>query len=327
MWRRFRKKAASILLIFSIPFLCGIIMQDEEQDVLLKRKISDAGFRVAVTDATGSYTYDPEELIPYMIAAVVPFGTEEQLVQALAILCRTNLVYCWEESGRPEQIPYEECGLPICSFFEYKELLRYKINSAEDKEDDIKRAVEATEGIILLYEGDVIKAPFFYLSAGQTRAGNGDTGQTYLQNQSCENDIYHEKYLNKYYFEKDLFWERLESLMPESIEGEQMTQRELNEWVLLSDEAGYIGCLFYKKEQIYIDIVRFCEEFDLCSPCFEIEEREKEIVLVTRGVGHGFGLNISHAKKQAQDGMSCYDILNYYFANTKKDKGYNVNVG
>ncbi len=327
MWKQIRKKAVGILVMLSIPLLSGIIMRDEEQDMLLKRKISDVGFQVVVTDVTGSYMYDPEELIPYMIAAVVPFGTEEQLLQALAVLCRTNLVHCWETGGRPELIQYEECGLPICSFFEYKELFGYKINSAEDKEDDIKRAVEATEGIILLYEGDVIEAPFFYLSAGQTREGSRDMGQTYLQTKSCDSDIYHGKYLNKYYFEKKTFWERLESLMPESIEGEQMTERKLEDWSIHSDEAGYICCLFYKKEQIYIDVISFCEEFGLCSSCFEIEERENEVVIVTRGVGHGFGLNISYAKKQAQDGMSCYDILNYYFTNTKKDKGYNVNVG
>ncbi len=326
MWKRIKKKAVGILILLSIPFLIGIIMQDEEQDVLLKRKISDAGFQVVVTDATGSYTYDPEELIPYMITAVVPFGTEEQLVQALAVLCRTNLVYCWETCGRPELIRYEECGLPICDFFEYKEQLMYKIKHTEEKEDDIKRAVEATEGIILLYEGEVIEVPFFYLSAGQTRVGSEDEKQTYLQAKSCENDVYHNDYLNKYYFEKDDFWGRLESIMPGSIEGEQMTTRVLEDWSFLTDKVGYVGCLLYKKKKIFVDVVSFCEEFDLCSPCFEIEEREKNIVISTRGVGHGFGLNLSFAKKQAQDGMSCYDILNYYFANTKKDKGYNVSV-
>ena len=326
MWRRIKRKAISILILFCIPFLVGFVTRDEEQQEMLKHKMSDAGFQVVVTDATGSYTYDPEELLPYMVAAIVPFGSEEQLLQALVILCRTNLVYCWENSGRPEQLVYEECGLPVCSFGEYKELLAYKINHTEDKEDDIQRAVDATEGIILLYEGDVIEAPFFSLSAGQTREGSSGLNQTYLQIKKCENDIYHRSYLNKYYFTKDDFWNKLESLMPGSIEGQQMTTRMFDDWKLLTDESGYVCSLFYKKENVYVDSIRFCEKFDLRSFCMEIEEREKQMVITTRGIGHGFGLNLSFAKKQAQEGMSCYEILNYYFTNTKKDKGYNVSV-
>ncbi|MBQ7942863.1 MAG: hypothetical protein IJ326_02240 [Lachnospiraceae bacterium] len=324
MLKRIKRRAIGILILLCIPFLIGIAIRDEEQQEMLEHKISDAGFQVVVTDATGSYTYDPEELIPYMVAAIVPFGSEEQLLQAFAILCRTNLVYYWEVSGRQETLAYEECGLPVCSFGEYKELLEYKIDSAEDKEDDIKRAVEATEGIILLYEGDTIEAPFFYLSAGQTRTGND--GQAYLQGKICDEDIHHSSYLNKYYFEKEDFWNKLEALMPGSIDGERMTARIMKDWSLPADESGYVYGLLYEKEQVYIDAISFCNQFELCSSCFEIEEREKQMVITTRGVGHGFGLNMTYAAKQAQNGMSYYEILNYYFANTKKDKGYNVSV-
>ncbi len=292
---------------------------------MLERKMSDAGFQVVVTDATGSYTYDPEELVPYMVAAIVPFGSQEQLLQALAILCRTNLVYYWEESGRQDTLDYEKCGLPVCSYGEYKELLERKINNAEDKEDDIKRAVEATEGIILLYEGDTIEAPFFYLSAGQTRTGSKE--QVYLQGKTCGEDIHHGGYLNKYYFEKEEFWNKLEELLPGNIEGVQMISRRIEDWSFLLDKAGYVCGLLYEKEHLYIDTVSFCDKFGLCSAYFEIEERERQMVITARGVGHGFGFNIIHATRQAQGGMSCYEILNYYFTNTKKDKGYNVSVG
>lgn len=321
-----KKRAAWVAILLGVPLLLGILLRDEEQQDMLKRKKSDAGFVVVVSDATGNYRYDPEELIPYMIAAVQPFGAEEQLLQALAILCRTNLVYVWEESGRPMSIEYEACGLPVCDFFEYKERLKEKIYSAEDKEDDIKRAVEATEGIILLCDGETIKAPFFSLSNGQTRAGGEGVRYKYLQKNSCGEDILHSNYLNKYYLDKEEFWNRLESLMPGYVAGEQMTTRVIEDWRLIQDEADYVWSLLYEKENIYIDAISFCDEFQVLSSCFEIEDREEEIVIITRGMGHGFGFNLSYATKQAKDGMSCYEILNYYFTNTKKDKGYNVSV-
>lgn len=326
MWKKIKKRAAWFAILLGVPLLLGIFSRDEEQQDMQKVKKSDAGFEVMVSDATGSYRYDPEELIPYIVAAIVPFGTEEQLLQALAILCRTNLVYGWEEAGRPQHIAFETCGLPICDFFEYKNRLLEKINSAEDKEDDIKRAVEATEGIILLFEGNTIKAPFFTLSNGWTRSDIAGDEYAYLQEQSCEEDIHHSDYLNKIYFEKEDFWKRLESIMPGSVEDERMTTRILEDWRLIKDDTDYVWSLFYQKEKIYIDAICFCEEFQLASSCFEIEERETEIVVISRGIGHGFGLNLSYAIRQAKNGMSCYEILNYYFANTKKDKGYNVSV-
>lgn len=328
MLKRIKKRVIQVLIMLCIPFFIGMVIREDEQIGMLKKKVSDAGFQVIVSDATGSYTYDPEELIPYMVAAIVPFGSEEQLLQALAIVCRTNLSYYWEENGRQDALAYEECGLPICSFFEYKELLAYKIKKTEDKEDDIRRAVEATEGIILLCDGEVIKAPFFYLSAGQTRDGSAQEDYAYLQSKACEEDIYHSSYLKKYYFEKEEFWLNIEILLEESVNQEMIDRvsRTVEDWGYRKDTAGYVYALIHKKEQLYIDGISFCEKFDLCSSYFEIEERESQIVITTKGVGHGFGLNLTHATSQAQAGMSSYDILNYYFTNTKIDKGYNVSV-
>ena len=79
------------------------------------------------------------------------------------------------------------------------------------------------------------------------------------------------------------------------------------------DDAGYL-------EEIKIGPATFSGEtlqyaLGLPSSCIQVEETEDEIRIVTRGVGHGYGLSQAGAAGMAEEGWDYPSILQYYYKN------------
>ena len=144
----------AILLCF--PLLGNLFMTEDERPQREERMASTAGFSVIVETQNGSYCYDPEEVLPFMMASMLADQKGEELCRAAAVICRTNLVYKWQQENRPGQLILEDTGMAC----------------RDEITDHMQQAAADTVGIVLTYEGEVIPAPFFYMSSGKTR----DTG-------------------------------------------------------------------------------------------------------------------------------------------------------
>ena len=77
------------------------------------------------------------------------------------------------------------------------------------------------------------------------------------------------------------------------------------------DEAGYVlkikvGDKEYSGEE-------FRAAFGLKSACFTVTETGENVRIVTKGVGHGFGMSQYAAERMTEDGADYRTILNTFF--------------
>lgn len=308
------KKVFRLLaLLFCIPLVCSFFMKKEEQqeENVAGRLTSTIGFRVEVTEVTGTFSYDPEELLPYTMASLLAGEEGKELERAAAIVCRTNLIYAWEREGKPVTLDFAKTGLTFCG----RKVFRKMQNT-----DALLQAVRDTQGMVLTYEGEVIDAPFFYLSAGSTRNGAEVYGEgrfSYLQTKECINDLSRQEYLQQYFYQKKEFYQKLSQWITEPVSS-------LSDLELYRETSGYVHSVFYQKTKTMIPADEFCEAFGLCSPCFDWEERENGIMIQTKGIGHGLGFAVCQASFLAEQGYSYYDILTYFYSGIMPDKRYNV---
>ena len=245
---------------------------------------------------SGAALSEIEQTLPRIVANEINVNAEPEAVRAQCVIARTNCVLA-EESGNamPEALSLDE-------------LTRLwgqdKFNEMYQK---LEKYVQDTQNQVLEYEGKTINAEYHAVSSGQTRniaeaVGEGD--MPYLSDVVCKEDISAKGYLGVYYFSKKEFYEQCG--IPEEFEQVQIGER---------DAAGYV--LSIKLGENEMTGEEFREKFELPSPYFSIQEEGKKIRIVTKGIGHGYGLSQNTAQKLAEEGKTYVEILNYFFQGTE----------
>lgn len=320
-----------ILALCGIAFLCSLCWQKEHKNKEDDKQTikSTAGFCVLVETDKGVVTYDPEEILMPMMRSMIakegeqklqelPESARQEFWKLLSVVCRTNIVKEWEDNGRKQQLVLPQ------NFFNID---TKEWNKEQKDENDIHKAIIATKGIILCFQEQAIEAEFCYATAGQTRNADeifGDDRYPYLSSVLCGDDKNSTHHFAQYHFEKKDFFDKMRRLL---FGNQKMCLQETEE-VLLGDvtfekeSTGYVHRIGYEKEQIWIDATSFQEIFGLQSPNFLVEERETEMVITTKGIGHGLGLSVYQAVCMAGEEKSMEEILTYFYAGVTLEKKY-----
>lgn len=184
----------------------------------------------------------------------------------------------------------------------------------EELEEKFAGAVKATEGIVLTLGGEAVSPPFFRLSAGKTRDasqiwGEGTFG--WCKSVDCPHDIEAADFL----CEKTLSWEHfLKTLGKEGLElsGQDVRMK------LTRDGAGYVTAV--ECGGVRLAGERFRQLFELPSACFALQEKDGEVLLRTKGVGHGLGFDQYGADLLAAEGKDYIQLLNAFFEGLTLEK-------
>lgn len=185
------KKLTGILtFIVCIPLIGTIFIKParhlwkhEEDDT----SVINERFAVAVTEDIGTFYYKPESLTGLLMYRIIPEDTvfsssedfivaedavrdpEQEYLKALSIVCRSNIVYAWEDEQCPDILDYGKMQFDAYDFYKIIQMNTAYTNVFEDdngavKLNEIKRAVEVTKGAVITRDGKVIAAPFFTTS-------------------------------------------------------------------------------------------------------------------------------------------------------------------
>lgn len=237
-----------------------------------------------------------EQTLPCILANEINVNAEPEAIRAQCVVARTNCVLA-EETGNamPEALSLDELT---------RLWGRDKFNEMYQK---FEKYVEDTQNQVLEYEGKTINAEYHAVSSGQTRDISESVGEgemPYLSGVVCKEDISAKGYLGVYYFSKKEFYGRCG--IPEKFEEVQIGER---------DAAGYV--LNIKLGENEMTGEAFRELFELPSAYFSIQEEGRKIRIVTKGIGHGYGLSQNKAQKLAEEGKTYAEILNYFFQGTE----------
>lgn len=308
-----RKHTKDLLAVLSflllLPYTCSAlsgVRQEGAAETLGSAEMKDD--YVLWEKGNGIWKVSMEEFLVGALAASIPAEYDAETLKAQTVILRSICRKAMEE-GKP--IAGED-GQIEC--LEEKDRRTLWGEDFEENEDKFTRAVQETDGIVLTYGGEVIKPPYFRLSAGKTRDSEeifGEGNGNWCQSVACPHDLEAEAFLQEKYIDREEFAGTLKGegvLLPE--QGAKI--------VLTRDSAGYVLTVRCMEKQIEGE--KFRKLFDLPSSCFFIQEEDGKIILQTKGVGHGLGFDQYSADLLAQQGNDYFELLNFFFKGLSMEK-------
>lgn len=260
--------------------------------------------KTAVNGKGGSLQEKLEEEVAAAAAKEIGAGAGKAAIQAQCVIARTAL-YDAQKNGTkaPEQIS--------------RSMMQDLWGEDWEKTFQLyEECAEETRGEILTYKGNYIYAAYHAISAGATRnmaEFYQEADMPYLTEVSCSADAAAKGYLSVLYWEKSEFFDKCSQLTDNSEINDmsmiQVTARDSADYVL----TVQIGNDTYSGEE-------FRSAFSLNSACFTITELDENVRIVTKGVGHGFGMSQNTANQMALGGSSYQDILTAFFKDADLEK-------
>lgn len=192
--------------------------------------------------------------------------------------------------------------------------------NGKDAEDPrTSRAVSATEGIVLRYNGELILAAFHSTSSGSTEDGSNlwPMDLPYLKGVECPFD----QSSPFYQWKKKIGLAEIESAIRSN--GYKIGAIANITPYLWSKSARVMGLrIIHSGGELLLrgeDLRRLVGYSKLPSANFEIDEIGREISFSGKGAGHGIGMCQWGAKEMAEMGFRYQEILRYYFSGIEID--------
>ena len=233
-----------------------------------------------------------------ILAKEIHANASMECLRAQAVIARTNALAA------------KESGTKVPEALSIQQMQEIWGEAFEQNYGRLKQAVEDTVGETLQYGQDYIYAAYHAVSAGKTRNMNElytDTDMPYLTSVDCSSDCSAGNYLAVLYWTAEDFQQECRKNFPDT---EIIDLSEIQ--ILQKDSAGYvlnvqIGEKYYSGEE-------FRKAFGLNSASFTFTRTDEDSVrIVTKGVGHGFGMSQYAAEQMAENGADYKEILNYFF--------------
>ncbi len=212
---------------------------------------------------------DRETAVGAIVAAESPPGATLEALKAQAVAARSYL-----QAG-PRHKGFDFCDTTHCQF----------LRAPASDSDPASLAAAATRGLVLTYQGQVVRALYSRSCGGVTRtlqeAGLSAEGYPYFR-VACA-----------------------------------ACRRAPETWHQTHPREAVATLLENPTEAARLAVARRAGWSRLPSTCFESTSNGDSVTLHGRGIGHGIGLCQRGAASLAAGGMDFAAILRYYFPNTR----------
>ena len=169
----------------------------------------------------------------------------------------------------------------------------------------LRKIVKNTSMLVLSSDGTLLDPPYHPVSSGTTRQGS----ESYMRSVECQFDYESKDYLQTSVFSTDSFLNTFTAAYPDLVISSDNPLSSIQ--ILARDNAGYVTSLQINGTDL--DVSDFMNIFHLASACFELDEYNGGIRIITKGVGCGYGMSLFQAKKMAEKGKNYTDILQYFY--------------
>lgn len=247
-----------------------------------------------------------EEYVEGVVASEMPAEFEEEALKAQALTARTYIVNHLLNS-KNDQVPQNADVSDTVNHQVYKNKQELKMLWGNDygwKMKKIKEAVEATKGEILTYNGKPINASFFSTSNGYTENAEEywSNSVPYLKSVKSPWDADSPKFKGRKVIDVHEFQQKLNIHLETSNDVGTITKRTSGKKVA---EVSIAGKTFTGRE------IR--EKLGLQSTDFTWERKGDNIIISTKGYGHGVGMSQYGANGMAKEGKNYEDIVLHYY--------------
>lgn len=251
---------------------------------------------VTVNRSNGSVVkLELEEYLIGVVASEMPASFHTEALKAQAIAARTYALKCIEEKVSLTDTESTQV------YKDNKQLKAQWGSSYNTYYNKIKNAVNATSGMVMKYNGTLIRAYYSSTSNGYSEDSSFVFGEfPYLKSVSSEVDKQAPSYLRTVSFTyKDISNKLGVPITPLSkIKITRNNSKRVD--TIIIDNNTYSG-------------VNFRKILKLRSTDFDISLKEDNVTITTRGYGHGVGMSQYGAHYYAKAGWSYSKILKHYY--------------
>lgn len=284
------------IAVLALLFLPLLLHEKEPNNPEKKSTVQNSvSFKLTVpttvTLATSNEKVPLDDYVMGVIAGEMPASFHPEALKAQAVAARTYAIYRTNNLTEPiETSTTHQVYFPVN-------------NLTDEYEKKIREAVEATKNEVITYENQVISAMFHAASNGQTESALNFSGNDYPYLQSVKS---------------------LETKEEEV----KLTLTQLNHMLLSSFKLADIEkAKVIRNESKRVKTItigsktwtgrEFREHLQLASTDFAITVNKNEIIVKTKGYGHGVGMSQVGAQHLAEEGYSYKEILAHYYIKTK----------
>lgn len=294
------------LIIILIPYMVVTFLVDEEKKPIT---IQESRLSVRVKKEDESIIEIPfEEYIIGVLAGEMPAKFELEALKAQAVAARSYVLKKMENKNND----YDVVDTVMNQVYIDESKLKDKWkNNYEENYNKIKNAVELTKGEYLVYDDEIVEAFFFSTSTGKTENVEEVFSETlpYLRSVDSTWDsevspVFSET--NTINIEE--FYKKLELNYSD----------DFNIEILETTSTGRIKKL--KVNGIEMNGNEFTKKLGLRSNYFTITKLENNVLITTKGYGHGVGMSQYGAQAMALKGYKYDEILKYYYQNVEIKK-------
>ena len=262
------------------------------------------------------------EYLTGVLAAEMPAGFPEEALKAQAVAARTYTLYKMALYSGENQPPEGHGSADLCddpghceAFLDLSvEAERLWGDSADIYRQRVERAVEQTDGMVLVYEDEPIAAVFCAASAEKTERAADIWGRElpYLTSVDSPGGSDCSQYEGTVTVRQEDFRDAILAMAPEAdFSGAPGT------WFRDShrSEAGSVIDVLVGEVRLTGSQVR--QAAGLNSANFKVKVEGENLVFTTVGYGHGVGLSQYGARYLAMDGQTYDQILYHYYPGTQ----------
>ncbi|KAB7707456.1 stage II sporulation protein D [Bacillus aerolatus] len=300
-----------------VPSLLVILFSSEEETADKPKKqtpesaLQEPALEVAVFRATSKQTetFPLEEYVAGVVAAEMPAEFEKEALKAQALTARTFIVKQMMNGKTTNGGEAHVTDTVNHQVFKTKEELKKIWGSDFNwKAKKIDAAVKETAGQIITYDGTPITASFFSTSNGYTENSEDYWNEPlpYLKSVTSPWDETSPKYSSKKVLPLAEFEKKLGVSVKAGTEAGTITARTSGKRIA----AVEIGGKEFSGREVR-------EKLGLPSSDFNWVLKGGNVIITTKGYGHGVGMSQYGANGMAKEGKNHKQIIAHYYQQTK----------
>ena len=304
---KMKKILITIIFIILIPYIIvTFFIKDEE----IKFKFVSNNFVRVKREKTNEIDNIPfEEYVKGVLAGEMPANFHIEALKAQAVAARS---YVLKKMANNKDKDYDVVDtIENQVYLDDETLKKNWKNNYEKNMNKLKQAIIETKGEYLTYDGEVINAFFFSTSNGKTENCEEVFVQKlpYLKSVDSSWDInISPVYNNEKKLTKEEFYKKLNLKYDENLKIE----------VLNYTTAGSIKAVKINGKTFKSTDIR--SKLSLKSTSFTIKNVNDEIIITTKGNGHGVGMSQYGAYGMAKEGYNYTQILKHYYTGVEIKK-------
>lgn len=244
-----------------------------------------------------------EDYVIGVVASEMPASFDTEALKAQAVAARTYALFKMDGNTKN----YDVVTSVINQGYIDTEGMKKKWNNKyEEYYEKIKNAVLDTKGEVMYYNDKIIEAYYFAMSNGYTEKAGlvFSSDKDYLQSVESEYDKSQNNFIVTKRLSKNEFCNNL-----------NINCDVINISDIKRSDTGRVNTLSINGNVFKGTEVR--KKLNLRSTDFSIQENSDNLIITTKGYGHGVGMSQYGANGMAKMGKDYKEILNHYYTNVK----------